>query len=88
MDEQEIQEKNEEEMRKFSWTILLLVTACSSLVFSFILKMLDGNHSRFLIQLSLASFALGLLNWIGQSLISHAEAERRRKKESLPFSGS
>ena len=88
MDEQEKQEKNEQEMLKFSWTGLLLVTGCSSLIFSYVVKILDGNHSRFLLLTGSAAVFLGILCWIVNAMISQVAAERKRKKSNLPLSKS
>jgi hypothetical protein len=61
MDQQEMQEK---EMMRFSWTGFFLVTGCSSFIFSAVMKILDGAHSRFLVLTGFVTVSLGLLNWV------------------------
>jgi hypothetical protein len=73
MDQQEIQEK---EMMKFSWTGLFLVTGFSSFIFSAVMKVLDGDHSRFLVLIGVAGVSLGLLNWV-----LNQTGTRKRKNE-------
>ena len=74
MDQQEMQEK---EMMKFSWTGFFLVTGSSCFIFSTVLKVLDGNHSKWMIMIGAISFSLGLLNWV----MNHLQPVRKRKEE-------
>ncbi len=51
----------EKELNEFSWSTLFLVTGVSLILFSFILKLLDGSHSRLMLlcgSVSLGLFAL------------------------------
>jgi len=54
---------DEKELFSFSWSGLFLVTAGSSILFSFILKFLDGSHSPLLIKIGVVAAILGIINW-------------------------
>lgn len=66
-------------MKDFSWPILFFVTGFSCLLFSGIIKMLEGDLSRPYLWIGFASLFLGLLEWAGRSF-AKASGKRKRKK--------
>lgn len=55
---------DENEIDKFSWSALFLVTACCSFLFNFVLKIIDGHFSSWLLFIAGISGGLGLLSWL------------------------
>lgn len=55
---------DDKEMWGFSWSTLFAVTACSFLLFSFIVWLLEGYFPPLLVKIGLAATGLTLLNWL------------------------
>jgi hypothetical protein len=55
-----------------NWTTMFLVTACSSFIFSIIVKLLDGNFSLLLIMVGIISLGLGVFSWCIKRLTQNA----------------
>lgn len=68
---------DEREIEKFSWSGLFLVTACCSFLFSFVLKILDGAFSSWLLIIAGVTSVLGLLSWL-ISLIDRQYAKKSK----------
>jgi hypothetical protein len=52
----------EKEMQLFSWPTFFFVTGVSSFCFSFLLKILNGNHSLLFLSIGAAALLAGILN--------------------------
>lgn len=74
---------DENEMTEVSRTGFLLVTGCSSFGFSFIINILDGSHSRFLLQVGAITLSLGLLNWAVTMMIRQLQHDRKKEKKTF-----
>lgn len=55
MDEDEI---------KFPWSLMFFVTAISLIAFSFIIKLLEGKHSRLMLSAAAIVFIAGLFSLV------------------------
>jgi hypothetical protein len=53
--------KEEKEITEFSWPSFLIVTGCSLLFFSFVLKFLDGSHLPIFLYAGGVILVLGLI---------------------------
>jgi hypothetical protein len=62
-----------------NWTALFIVTACSSFIFSLVIKILDGYFSELLLIIGGITSGLSLLSWLLQVL---AIQYSRKKKVS------
>lgn len=68
----------EKEMKEFSWLTLFFVTGISLILFSFVLKFLDGRHSVPMLWASVVTFILGVLSWFGKILIKQPPKKKRK----------
>ncbi len=71
----------DKEMKDFSWLTLFFVTGISSLLFSLVLKFLDGNHSTLLLWIGALALVIGLLGWLG-AVFSKPPARKKRNLAS------
>ncbi|MBL7746872.1 MAG: hypothetical protein JNM19_05555 [Chitinophagaceae bacterium] len=69
---------DEKELFGFSWSGLFLVTAVSSILFSFVLKLLDGSHSPLLIKIGVVSAILGLINILLKQLSKPVSGQKKK----------
>lgn len=76
---------DEKEMMNFSWTGRFLVTGISCFLFSMMLKILDGDHSRFLVLTGAVTLTLGLLNWAGRIMSTAASPKKERESSLTDF---
>lgn len=76
---------DEKEMMNFSWTGRFLVTGFSCFLFSMMLKILDGDHSRFLVLTGTVTLILGLLNWAGRIMSTAASPKKERESSLTDF---
>ena len=53
----------EDEMNEFSWSMLFIVTACSSFIFNLLIKIMDGHFSNLLLKVGSIATLLAALNW-------------------------
>jgi hypothetical protein len=74
----------EKEMMKFSWSGLFIVTSICSFLFSLVLKLIDGEHISLFIKIGFASLILASLSLVN-SLLKQKDAKRRTKKVSPIF---
>ncbi len=51
------------DLNEFSWQTLFFVTGTSFVLFSLILKFLDGSHSVPMLWIGVISLSLGAINW-------------------------
>jgi hypothetical protein len=66
----------EKEIQAFSWPTFLFVTGVSSFCFSFLLRILSGNHSLLFLSIGAAALLAGILNLLANSLGSAAKPHR------------
>ena len=55
--------QEEKALKKFSWCALFAVTSFSSILFSGVLKFLDGTHSVFFLKTGIVSLLISLILW-------------------------
>jgi hypothetical protein len=79
-----MEDYEEKEMRKFSWSGLFIVTSTCSFLFSLFLKFIDGQHISLFIKIGVASLILAFFSIIN-SLVKQKEAKSRTKKVSPIF---
>lgn len=65
-----------------NWTALFVVTACSTFIFSVIIKILDGYFSTFLLVVAAITTVLSLFSW-GISILNQ---QYSRKKDTGRYS--
>jgi hypothetical protein len=58
------QTTEEKQLKAFSRTAIFFVTGASFFLFSFFLRLLEGNHSRFFMIISITTVVLGACNWM------------------------
>ena len=63
---------DEKEMMELSRTSMFFVTSFSAFLFTIIIKVLDGSHSRLLVLIGVIAFFLGLLNWAGKMVMDQS----------------
>ena len=68
----------EDKENEFSWAGLFIVTGLSFLVFSFVLKLLHGEHIVWFIKIALASIIIGGICYLYKLVIT------RSAKKKLP----
>jgi hypothetical protein len=54
--------------KEFTWSGLFLVTACSSFLFSGMVKLLDGSYSDLLLLIGGIALLLTVSNWVFKAL--------------------
>ena len=64
-----------------NWTALFVVTACSTFIFSVIIKILDGYFSTFLLVIAAITTILSLLSWFLNTL----SQQYSRKKDGSRY---
>ncbi|MEO5947495.1 MAG: hypothetical protein ABIP79_11815 [Chitinophagaceae bacterium] len=69
----------DEEKNSLSLGGMLLISGASFIIFSYIIKILEGNHSKLLLLASAVTFSAGLLHGIIKILSSYIN----KKKKSL-----
>ncbi len=74
----------EKEMMKFSWSGLFIVTSICSFLFSLVLKLIDGDHISVFIKIGVVSLVLASFS-IVNSLLKQKTAKNRVKKVSPIF---
>ena len=74
----------EKEMMKFSWSGLFIVTSICSFLFSLFLKLIDGEHISLFIKIGFASLFLASLSLVN-NLLKQKDAKSRTKKVSHIF---
>ena len=70
---------DENEKNRLSRTSMFFITAFSSLLFSLVIKMLDGSYPRILISVAAIAFISGLLNGAIDLVLSRIG---KRKKDN------
>ena len=69
-----------EEVDKFSWSGLFVVTACCTFLFNVGLKIVDGEFSRILLAVSVLSVALAVLNGFAMAIERRYLKKKKRKR--------
>jgi hypothetical protein len=70
------------ELKDFSWSVLFFVTGFSSLLFSLIIKLLEGSFSKPFLWVGFGALFLGLLDLAGKLLAKSASGKHKRKTYS------
>ena len=61
-----MEDQEEKDLKKFSWTCLFTVTGVCCVAFYFLLQMLDGAASIFFVKVGFFNILIGLLLWVMQ----------------------
>lgn len=70
---------DENEKNRLSRTSMFFITGSSSLLFSLVIKMLDGSYSRILLGVAAIAFISGLINGAIDFVLRNIE---KRKKDN------
>ncbi|MEO7922676.1 MAG: hypothetical protein ABIR30_03300 [Chitinophagaceae bacterium] len=73
---------DEDQITKMSVPGMLLVTGFSCLLFSFIMKILDGGHSRFFLLAGGATVTISILTWLAKNIQHYVAVKKKRKNRS------
>jgi hypothetical protein len=65
------------EINDFSWSVLFIVTACCSFLFSGILKLLDGDFSWLLLVIGGVAAGMAAVNWVGRMIDGYIHKKRK-----------
>ncbi len=57
--------QEEKEVSEISWPLLFLVTGCSLLLFSFVMKFIDGRQPKLMVWGGLGCLLISLLIYLG-----------------------
>lgn len=66
---------------EFSWQTLFFVTGISFVLFSIVLKFLDGAHSALLLWIGAVSLSMGTVSWL-IDIACRTTARKKRKYTS------
>ncbi len=70
----------DQKMNEFSWSMLFIVTACSSFLFNGVIKLMDGHFSNLLSIVGNTAIFLTLLNWAIRTTARYASKKRRKRR--------
>ncbi len=74
----------DEENYKISFASMLLISGVSCILFSFIMKMLEGDHSYILLTIGYSTSALSILIWLGKTLLQNGLTQKKRNQRITP----